>query len=696
MTSLRLPVRQSGKADEGRALARISLSNMQKLGVGPGDPLIIRMAEPVHARAVPALADFDGIAIDEMMLQSAGGAWGEEASIDACTLPELTSVLVDVEGKTLPAPSELADPLFDLPLTEGSTVLVQLPLGKRVKLRIVTLDPSPAGLFSEHTALSIAAAPGSAHQYEGVGGLQDQIARVHEMVATPLQRPDLFARLGITAPRGILFTGPPGSGKTLLARAVASRTEAAFYHIAGPEIVSKHYGESEAALRKVFEAAERDAPSIVFIDELDAVAPRRDGLSGEKQVERRVVAQLLTLLDGLKDRGRVVVMAATNLPEAIDPALRRPGRFDREIVFHPPGREARKDILSIHLADAPLDTSADLESVAGSTHGYVGADLAALAREAALAALNRSIDGRDLGAVKTEDVFITQADLMHGLAVTQPSLLRDTFVDLPETGWSDVGGMEEAKRMLHEAVLWPLAHPDGVRDLKVRPARGILLSGPPGTGKTLLARALAGQSRMNFIAVSATRILSQFLGEAERSVADLFTKARQAAPTILFFDEIDAIAACRGGRDSALDRIVAQLLVEMDGMSPNEQIVVLAATNRAAAVDPALRRPGRFDLVVEIPTPDEKARREILNVHLAGRSGASDLDLFSLAQASEGMTGADIQTWVDTAARTALARKIADAGVSELKITPEDFRSALTVFSEGRKAVNSDFIAEMA
>jgi transitional endoplasmic reticulum ATPase len=463
----------------------------------------------------------------------------------------------------------------------------------------------------------------------------------------------------------------------LLARTIAKRTSAAFFQVNGPEIVSKHYGESEAALRKVFEAASKAVPAIIFIDEIDAIAPKRDGMSGEKQLERRVVAQLLTLMDGLSDRGGIIVMAATNLPDSLDAALRRPGRFDREILFTPPTATARRAILDIHFARAPLAGSVDLDAIAAAAHGYVGADLAALAREASLAALDRAVSvagGED--RVRTEDLYIEQVDLLMGLRATSPSALRETTINSPAIGWDDIGGLEDIKDALISAVVWPLIHRKTFASLNLSAASGVLLSGPPGTGKTLMARALAQESGMNFIAVRPTQILSQFLGEAERAVATIFARARQSAPTLIFFDELDTLAPRRNGKDGVADRIVAQLLTEVDGVQPNDGIVVLGATNRPAAIDPALLRAGRFEVTIMMPLPDSITRDKILRLLCKKTPCHGDVSIDDLVARTTGFSGADLTALVNGAARHALSRALRERGEAP-QVTTTDFDLAL-------------------
>jgi transitional endoplasmic reticulum ATPase len=691
MTLHRLALHAGNPKRLGRGLVGVPLDQMASLGLRPGDVVAIHGARLTHARVMPAPRGGTYITASDEVIHNAGAS-DIAPRLERADLPRLTSVLLRATY-TQPTPvARIAETLHDLALTEGDMLNATGQGGTAAGYEVVGLTPSPAGLFCDSTTVTLQADPRPAPDYDTVGGLSDQIARVHEMVAIPLLRPDLFARLGVAAPRGVLFVGPPGSGKTLLARAIADRTSAAFFVINGPEIVSKHYGESESALRTVFAAAEKAAPAIVFIDEIDAIAPRRDSLSGEKQVERRVVAQLLTLMDGLSDRGRVVVMAATNLPDSLDPALRRPGRFDREIVFAPPSPAQRREILEIHLREAPLAADADLDLIARDSHGYVGADLAALAREAALAALDRSVDAAGgEQQVDANRLFITQEDLAHGLRVTSPSALRDMQVESPTVRFTDVGGLDDVKRALTEAVIWPQQHRGTFAALGVRPASGVLLSGPPGSGKTLLARALAQESGMNFIPVRPTRIISQFLGDAERAIAELFAKARHTSPCLIFLDELDSLAPRRTGKEAALDRIVAQLLTEMDGLASNAGIVVLGATNRAGAIDPALTRPGRFDTVIRIGLPDLSARRAILGVHARGPAWAQPGLLDDLALRTDGFSGAALAGLSTLAARSALHRGILGAEAAP-QVTSEDIELALIGHNASEQARQDDFI----
>jgi transitional endoplasmic reticulum ATPase len=487
---------------------------------------------------------------------------------------------------------------------------------------------------------------------------------VREMIELPLKHPEVFDRLGIEPPKGVLLHGPPGTGKTLIARAVASESGANFFDIAGPEVMSKFYGESEANLRQIFEQAEKNAPSIIFIDELDSLAPKREEVTGE--VERRMVAQLSTLMDGLKARGKVIVIGATNRPNALDPAIRRPGRFDREIEIGVPDRDGRKEILQIHSRGMPLAKDVDLNRFANVTHGFVGADLEALAKEAAMSALRKilpeiKLDEKAIPPEVLEKLQVTKDDFDNGLRMVEPSAMREVLVEVPNVRLEDVGGLEEAKQELKDAVEWPLKHPDAFKRMGIEPPHGILMYGPPGSGKTLLARAVATESEANFIAIKGPELLSKWVGESEKGVRETFRKARMAAPAIVFFDEIDAIVPSRGsgfGDSHVTERVISQLLTELDGLEKLENVVVLAATNRPDLIDSAVLRPGRFDRLVLVQAPDKKARHEIFKIHTKGMPLAKDVDLNALATETEGYVGADIAALCREAAMFVLRRDI--------------------------------------
>ncbi|MEM2125387.1 MAG: CDC48 family AAA ATPase, partial [Candidatus Methanosuratincola sp.] len=573
--------------------------------------------------------------------------------------------------------------LEDKPLSKGDTVMVPI-LGEALRLVVTSIQPEQSGYVTEESEVIVKEEPVKEIDtsrpkvsYEDIGGLEDAKEKIREMIELPMRHPELFKHLGIEPPKGVLMYGPPGCGKTLLAKAVANESGANFVTINGPEIMSKFYGESEGKLREIFEEAEKNAPSIIFIDEIDSIAPKREEVSGE--VERRVVAQLLALMDGLKSRGQVVVIAATNRPDAIDPALRRPGRFDRELAISMPDKKGRQEILQVHVRGMPLSEDVKIDEIAGMTHGYSGADLAALTREAAMRALRRFLPKLDLQkqtipASILNSLKVSKADFLEAMKDITPSALREVYVEVPEIHWEDVGGLADVKRQLQEMVEWPLKHPELFEQMGIEPPRGILLYGPPGTGKTLLAKAAATESQANFISVKGPEVLSKWVGESEKAIREIFKKARQAAPCIVFFDELDSIAPRRGGHtDSGVtERMVNQILSEMDGLVSLKNVVVIGATNRPELIDPALLRPGRFDKSVYIPIPDRAAREEIFKVHTKKMPLDEGVDLKMLAERTEGYTGADIAAVCREAALSALREDM-----KPKKIQMKHFDSAL-------------------
>jgi len=571
-------------------------------------------------------------------------------------------------------------------------------MGRRIDLVVVSYTPtSDAVLVHRTTEVKISEKPvkeGTSNipkvTYEDIGGLGDEVKRVREMIELPLRHPELFERLGVEAPKGVLLHGPPGTGKTLLAKAVAGETNANFVTIGGPEIMSKFYGESEERLREIFKQAQENAPTIIFIDEIDSIAPKREEVTGE--TERRVVAQLLSLMDGLEPRVKVVVIGATNRPNALDPALRRPGRFDREIEISPPHRDGRLEILQIHTRGMPLEKDVVLEDLADLTHGYVGADLSALTREAAMHSLRRILPDLDLDMEQIPievlmKITVTRDDFLAALREMQPSSLREVFVESPNVKWDEVGGLTDAKRELQEAVEWPLKFGKVFEELGAVPPKGVLLYGPPGTGKTLLAKAVATESQSNFINVKGPEFLSKWVGESEKAVRETFRKARQAAPCIIFMDEIDAVVPVRGGEgDSRVtERVVSQMLTEIDGLQSLHNVVVIAATNRPDMIDPALLRPGRFDRLVKIPTPDLEGRKQILRIHTAQKPLADDVDIDELARKTDGYSGADLAALANEAVMLTIRKMVAQGETDPEKMTKS--RIAMSTFTEALNKV---------
>ena len=571
-----------------------------------------------------------------------------------------------------------------LGLSAGDTTLVMM-LGHAIPFTVTKTRPHGIVRITYETILQILNEPVPEAKvgmprttYEDIGGLQQEMQRIREMVELPLRHPEIFQRLGIEPPKGVLLHGPPGCGKTLLARAVANESEANFFSINGPEIMSKFYGESEARLREIFQQAQQNAPSIIFIDELDAIAPKREEVTGE--VERRVVAQLLALMDGLSGRGNVIVIGATNRPGALDPALRRPGRFDREVEIGVPDKPGRHEILQIHTRGMPLAPDVDLKKLTDMTHGYTGADLASLARETAMKALRRYLPEINLEEERIppsvlEKMEVRMEDFINAYKEITPTAMREVYIEVPTVHWSDIGGLEEVKQELKEAVEWPIKNPEIFERMGIRPPKGILLYGPPGCGKTLLARAVATESEANFITIKGPEVFSKWVGESEKAIREVFRKARMAAPAVIFFDEFDSLVPGRGRgySDSGVsERVISQLLTEMDGIMTLEDVVIIAATNRPDIVDPAVLRPGRFDRLIYVPEPDEKARLEIFKLYTKDMPLAKDIDLSHLANATKSYSGADIDALCREAAMHALRRD-----VNSKEVPSADFQKAM-------------------
>ena len=671
---IQLRVAEAKQRDVGRGKVRISPKIMNELNLNAGDIIEIEGKKKTAAIVLPAYDEDDDtiIRMDGLIRRNAGVVIGEKVTIRKAEAKPASMVRLAPSSFSITIDSSFINfvkrKLLDYPIMEGDTVFIPV-LGQAIPFKVILTRPNGVVVVNEDTNLVILEKPAEEVKvprvtYEDIGGLHDAIQKIREMVELPLKHPELFKRLGIDPPKGVLLYGPPGCGKTLLAKAVANETNAHFISVNGPEIMSKFYGESEQRLREVFEEAKQNAPSIIFFDEIDAIAPKREEVTGE--VEKRVVSQLLALMDGLEARGDVIVIGATNRPNAIDPALRRPGRFDREIEIGVPNKEGRLEILQIHTRNMPLAEDVDLKKLAEITHGFVGADLAALCREAAMKALRRYLPQIDLQQEKIpEDVLeklqVTMNDFLEAFKEITPSAMREVYVETPNVRWTDIGDYEDVKQELKEAVEWPIKHPDAFKRLGIRAPRGILLVGPPGCGKTLFARAVATESEANFISVKGPELLSKWVGESEKAVREIFRKARMAAPSVIFFDEIDAIAPMRGldyGDSRVTERIISQLLTEMDGLVTLENVTVLAATNRPDILDPALLRPGRFDRIIYVPPPNQEARKEILKIHTRNMPLAEDVDLDELAKITEGYSGSDLEAVVREAAMIALRRNI--------------------------------------
>jgi transitional endoplasmic reticulum ATPase len=719
---MKLTVKPLKQKDAGRRLAAVDRVAAEEMDLSGGDFIRIEGAQGTAiARVWPGYPEDDGtgiVRIDGRLRQEASVGIDDRVEVEPAdvspaervtvALPQNMNIRGDIGGL-------LRKELSGQPVTAGQDV--QLPLGfgfmggqgQAVPLKIAETTPSGTVVISDSTEVDISQQPAEQLQqtgtvgagagegtetpdvaYEDIGGLDRELEEVREMIELPMRHPELFGRLGIEPPKGVLLHGPPGTGKTLIAKAVANEIDASFHTISGPEIMSKYYGESEEQLREVFEEAQEESPAIIFMDELDSIAPQRDEAGGD--VERRVVAQLLSLMDGLEERGELVVIGATNRIDAIDPALRRGGRFDREIEIGVPDTNGREEILQVHTRNMPLADDVDLDELANNTHGFVGADLASLAKESAMIALRRfrpelDLEADEIDAETLERLDVTERDFKEALRGIEPSALREVFVEVPDVTWADVGGLEDTKERLRETIQWPLDYPEVFEQMDVDSAKGVLLYGPPGTGKTLLAKAVANEAESNFISVKGPELLDKYVGESEKGVREIFSKARENAPTVVFFDEIDAIATERGrntGDSGVSERVVSQLLTELDGLETLEDVVVVATTNRPDLIDSALIRPGRLDRHVHVPVPDEAARRAILDVHTKHKPLADDVDLDAIAMRTEGYVGADLEALAREASLNATREFInsvdpeeADTSVGNVRVTMQHFEEAL-------------------
>ncbi len=667
--ALSLKVLEAYTRDVGRGVARIDYDSMDTLNASTGDVIEIKGKRRTVAKCLPLYPSDEGkgiIRIDGLGRNNSGIAIGDTISVRKIKAVAAEKVVV-APLEAIPPIDEryLADALESVPLIKGDNVMVPY-FGGRLTFQVIGVNPAAdAVLVTQKTVFHIAEKGETLRgvpqvTYEDIGGISNEIKKVREMIELPLRHPEIFEKLGIEAPKGVLLYGPPGTGKTLLAKAVANESNAHFISISGPEIMSKFYGESEARLREIFKEAREKAPSIIFVDEIDSIAPKREEVTGE--VERRVVSQMLSLMDGLEARGKVIVISATNRPNAIDPALRRPGRFDREIEIKVPDKKGRKDILAIHSRNMPLAEDVNLDKISSVSHGYVGADLEYLCKEAAMKCLRRllpvlNLEEEKLPPETLDKLIVNHEDFQKALIEVTPSGMREVFIENPDVKWEDVGGLEDVKRELQEAVEWPMKYPGLYDKLGHNMPRGILLHGPSGTGKTLLAKAVATQSEANFVSVRGPELLSKWVGESERGIREIFKRARQSAPCVIFFDEIDSIAPIRGagGETAVTERVVSQLLTELDGMENMHGVIVLAATNRADMIDPALLRPGRFDKIIQIPLPDKESRKSILKINAEKIPTISDekdpqhIDYEKLAELTDGLSGADTASIANTA-----------------------------------------------
>ncbi|NWJ97524.1 MAG: CDC48 family AAA ATPase [Chloroflexi bacterium] len=710
--NLTLRVAEAAARDAGRTVARIDPSDMKLLSLNVGDVVEIKGTRSTGAKVMPAFAPERGkrlILIDGLIRANCGASLNGTVQVRKMITSPAKSLLLTpmTEGSVVGGNSNhqmyLKRSLEGAVVKTGDLVRVSF-LGSGFQefmvqdsspsVGLLVIGPSTVLKFNtpqEDARTRSDRRTGSGVTYEDIGGLSRQLARIRELIELPLRYPEVFDRLGIEPPKGVLLYGPPGSGKTLIARAVANETSAYFISVSGPEIIHKFYGESEANLRKIFQEAANRAPSIIFLDEIDSLAPRREQVQGD--VEKRVVGQLLTLLDGLRGRGRVVVIGATNLPNNLDPALRRPGRFDREITIGVPDRPGREEILTIYMRSMPLTSDVDISRLAAITHGFVGADLAALCREAALSALRRAIPDLELdtSAISYEqfmNLSVCMDDFISALKEIEPSAIREVYTEVPDVSWDKIGGLEDVKQILREAVQWPLAYPKLFERSGTTATRGVLLYGPPGCGKTMVAQALASESEVNFISIKGPELLSKWVGESEKGVREIFKKARQAAPCIVFFDELDAIAPIRGARsnDGVSDRVVAQLLTEMDGIESAKGVMLLAATNRPEMVDPALLRPGRFDVKVRLGRPNAEARRQILEVHTINKPLADLTIIDRLVPRTKGLVGADLALLCNRAALNSVRRAVTqvEEGTQALAAAEAALDAGITEFAGAR------------
>ncbi|MGN0137216.1 MAG: CDC48 family AAA ATPase [Candidatus Methanomethylophilaceae archaeon] len=708
-----IKVAELKSGETGRGIARLDPELMDILGIRVGDIVQIdgnRKTVAKVLRGAPEDANRGIIRIDGSTRRNAGVSLDERVNVKKVVAKNAEKITFSpTEQLRLQGGEDYLRQVLDgRALTKGDTIMLNV-MGNKIELVVTSFSPSgDAVMMASDTEVKISDKPAANKgdvpkvSYDDIGGLGDAVRKIREMVELPLRHPELFKRLGVEAPKGVLLHGPPGTGKTMLAKAVAGETSSNFISIGGPEIVSKFYGESEGKLREIFKEAEENAPSIIFIDEIDSIAPKRDEVNGEE--ERRIVAQLLSLMDGLNSRGKVVVIGATNRPNSIDEALRRPGRFDREIEIGIPDRDGRLEILQIHTRGMPLADDVDLKWLADKTHGYAGADLSALTKEAAMAALRRVIPDMDLEAEEIprevlNSILVTKDDFKNALKDMQPSTMREVLIEKPNVRWEDIGALESAKQELKEAVEWPLKFGKVFDHMNAKPPKGILLYGPPGTGKTMLAKAVATESEANFIAVKGPEFLNKWVGESEKAVRETFRKARQASPCVIFMDEIDSIAPERGtgGDSNVTERVISQMLTEMDGLESLNDVVVIAATNRPDIMDPALLRPGRFDKLIYIGPPDKDSRKSIFGIHTRSKPLEDDVDLDALAEKTEGCTGADISAICNEAVMNAVRRLISkgdtptDEDIAACKVSNEDFEKAIDKFGPKSRQTLKDY-----
>ena len=696
MKEITLKIAEALQRHVGKGIAVVDPKVVEDNNWETGEILELVGNRKSHVKLWPGSIDDYGtgiIKIDGIMRHNIGAGIGEKVSVKKVNAVQADQVtLSPIEKLSAEGLQEYMQVNYiGHVLTAGDTLIVTTQLGGRTQLVVTNTAPSTKPVIvTEQTRFKLGSMTKAIDNspritYDDLGGLRNEVQKIREMVELPMRHPELFEKLGVEAPKGVLLYGPPGTGKTLLAKAVAGETNSQFISISGPEIIGKFYGESEERLRDIFKQAEENVPSIIFIDEIDSIAPKREEVTGE--VEKRIVSQLLTLMDGMKSRGKVIVIAATNRPDSLDPALRRPGRFDREIEIGIPDQVGRKEILNIHTRGMPIEEKVNLDQIAKVTHGFVGADLESLAKEAAMRSLRRILPDIDLEAEKIpvevlQKIIITDEDFKDALKEVRPSALREVLVQVPNVSWEDVGGLESLKEELHEAVEWPLKHKEAFEHTDVMPPKGVLLYGPPGTGKTLIAKAVAHNTESNFISIKGPELLSKWVGESEKGVREVFRKARQASPCIIFLDEIDALVPSRssGGSDSHVtERVVSQLLTEIDGLEELHNVLVIGATNRVDLIDNALLRPGRFDRILEVPLPDAKGRENIYKIHTKKKPLAKNVSFVKLVETTDGFSGAEIEGVCNRAAMSAIRRYVnkGEKSVKSILVTQEDFENAI-------------------
>ncbi|PIW31717.1 MAG: AAA family ATPase [Nitrosopumilales archaeon CG15_BIG_FIL_POST_REV_8_21_14_020_37_12] len=695
MSEIVLKIDEIPKQHVGRGRAIIDPKILEDTKWSTGQILELTYNKKTHVKLWPGSPEEYGtgiIKIDGITRQNIGAGIGDKITVKSVEAVNAEQIILSPTEKI--ATDGLQEYMIynylNHVFTTGDTISLNTQMGGRVQFVVTSTKPAKPVIVTEQTVFKLGNMTKVVDSsipritYDELGGLKNEVQKIREMVELPMRHPELFEKIGVEAPKGVLLYGPPGTGKTLLAKAVAGETNAHFISLSGPEIMGKYYGESEERIREIFNQAEENSPSIIFIDEIDSIAPKRDEVTGE--VEKRIVSQLLTLMDGMKSRGKVVVIAATNRPDSIDPALRRPGRFDREIEIGIPDEDGRFEILSIHTRGMPIDEKVDLKQISKITHGFVGADLEVLSKEAAMRSLRRILPEIDLDEEKIsseilQKIQITSDDFRDALKEVRPSALREVQVQIPNVSWDDVGGLDELKEELREAIEWPIKHKEAFEYVDVQSPKGVLLYGSPGTGKTLIAKALAKMTESNFISVKGPELLSKWVGESEKGVREIFRKARQVAPCIIFFDEIDALAPRRSGSDSShvSENVVSQILTEIDGLEELHNVLIIGATNRLDIVDEALLRPGRFDRIIEVPKPDAKGREHIFKIHTQKKPLAEDVDVSKIVELTNGFSGAEIAAIANRAAIASLKRYVGgkSQNVKDIKISQQDLLDAI-------------------